>query len=386
MAAPKFKRNQTELKKFLQFGEHLDPENPIDEAGLTDQELQDRLSGFQELGQTTGEVDFAGAQRELKKQLDAYGVKIGPRDNIENALANFLTKAQRLPDIGEFRDEVGGSEGQRLLAYSPLINFLNDQENKDRFSSFASSQVAAPKTAGDVKRIQGLVEGRTQRAASQKDLEGFVNEIPGQLSQNTEQFFAGQREQGKRTLEDFVNPQFRGNLAARGLLTSGDLDAELANATGEILNPIEQQYSQSRADDLAFFENAAYQTNLQKTIDANQNLAGQINFERGNALNAQANRFQVGQQNIQDQSSMALFRRQQQAQLTGQQTRLRQQSDLRNSQSRSGMIGGIGSSIGQIGGALIGNAIAPGIGGYLGGAFGQQLGGAGASALSKTQP
>ena len=374
-------RTQTELKKYLQYGEFLDPEAPIDESGLTDEELQNRLQGYQELGQSKGEIDPAGLMRDLQTKLSAF--KITNPEQVASAIANFTMSQGRYPNSREI--QALGTTKINPADRENLRNFANDQSISNDFIGRITNQTNAPNVGTDVKRLQDLVEGRTQRAASQKDLEGFINEIPGQLSQNTEQFFQGQREQGKRTLEDFMNPQIRGNLAARGLLTSGDLDAELANATGEILNPIEQQYSQSRADDLAFFENAAYQTNLQKTIDANQNLASQINFERGNALNAQSNRFQVGQKNIQDSASMALFRRQQQANLTGQQTRLRQQSDLQNSQNRAGMMGGIGRSIGSIGGAVIGNALVPGIGGIVGGqAIGGEFGGGVGTLLSKT--
>lgn len=387
MAAPKFKRSQSDIKKFLQYGEFGDQDNPIDEASLTDNELQDRLSAFQELGQTPGEIDSAGAQRELQNQLDAFGVRIGPRSNIENVLSGFLSKAQRLPDIGEFRDElnsVSGGEGQRMLGYNPLINFLNDQNNKNHFAQFASGQIGSPKVGGDVKRIQDLMGERSRKAEEQGALDKFVSDIPGQLDTNTEEFFAGKREQGKRTLEDFLNPQIRDQLAARGLLTSGDLDAELANAAGEISSPIEQGYVQSKADDLAFFENAAYQTNLKKTIDANQDLASRVNFERANALNAQSNRFQQGQQSIADSSSLALFRRQQQSNMQAQQERLRRQSDMQKAQSQSGMMGGIGQSVGAIGGAVIGNMIAPGVGGMVGAGIGGQFGGGAANLFSKT--
>lgn len=384
MEAPK--RTQSELEKYLQYGIHNQPDNPIDETSLNDQELQDRLGAFKELGQTTGSVDLAGANREFKRQLDAFGVG-GSRDVIENVLSNFLTKANRLPDLGEFRDEVNAVSpglGQGLLGVGPMVNFLTNGENSNHFANFAMDQVSAPNVKADIKRIQDMQGVRAKKAGAQGDLDAFVNKLPQDLASNTDQQYTSQLEQGKHTLEDFLNPQVRGQLAARGLLTSGDLDAELASGAGEIMNPIQQQYAQNKADDLAFFENAAYQTNLKKTIDANQNLSGQLDFERGNALNAQSQRFQQGQNNISDSASMALFRRQQQANLQAQQERLRRQSDLQSAQNRSGMIGGIGQSIGSIGGAVVGNMIAPGVGGMVGAGIGGQFGGATSNLFSKT--
>lgn len=347
---------QSQLRRKLKYGEFLEADKPIDESSLTDEELQSRFNDFRELAQTKGEVDPAGLTRELVSKLKSFGIANNP-DQVAEGITQFVLREGRFPDAKEI-----GGRGNRRVSESDRAkfeNFVNDQDVRNQFSGLITNQVNAPNVGGDIKRLEDIIGERGRKAQGNKDIQAFLGELPQNLASQTGQFMDTQRANAETQLRDFLDPQIRQSLAARGLLTSGDLSAELASAGEGLQGGLNQQHADLQAQDAAFFENAAYQVNLKKVLDANQNLAGEINFQRGNALNQQENRFQVSQQNQADQFGVDAFRRQQQQNMSAQNARLKQQQDIQKAQSRAGQIG----NIGRFGGLIAGAALAAPTGG-----------------------
>lgn len=387
--------SQEELKS--QLGSDFDP------GKATDEELKNRIQTYQELGQTGGVLDRASVQRELAQWLKDYrvpNIEQEGKDALTSSIADWIIQNKRYPQADEMRNIVGGgthvetetvynpetnqNEEQQITVQNEipneLANFINDQRARNELSAFVSSQITAPATLPtgekitDIsKNLQDIVGERATRTEREAQLSDFLKTVPGQLEQTTTEFIKPEAERAYTNLRDFIAPEVAQGLNIRGILNSGDLASEMARATGEVQGGIETTYGNLLSANQAFFANAAYEQTLRKAIEANQEVAGQIQFETARQRQEAQNRFKLAQQDIETSTNLSLFRRQQSRALDADRARLARNQDLYNASSRASSARNIGGAVGQIGGAVAGSYLGP-AGTVAGGAGGRLAG------------
>src|SRR3990167_4002964 len=293
------------------------------EPELTDEELQERLNLYGELGgiKETGLDEQKLYNFLLDKFKKSYKTDKGNEKDIPLAERNarfvleYLKNNKRLPEPSQL--ERGAI---------PLnIDVINPLREGNIYGEFLKT---SPETGEDVKRIQDIVSGRGLKRQREEELSQFESGLESELGRGREEFLAGEQEYGSRYFQEQIAPKIAENLNVRGLLYSGDLQSELARSAAGIQSGTEQEYLRLQEEDDLFFQNAAYQTTFKKEIEAGRGISESLASERGTALERQSR--------IQE-------------------SRLRSERDYGRQQQQDKFFNDIGSTVGTIAGTYIGS-------------------------------
>lgn len=360
----------------------------VDEVALSDEELKNRLGYFQELSGIPNVVEDYNRQkwvqdvapailrtvRDFDIPINGAGAEAAAAYILNSGIANNFNP-QVLAEL--ISDSAGGMQSKKFEAlkqvgaqlqagYYPRINeyYGPVSESTDDYSA-------------DIKRLNEMVGLRTNRAQAQADVDQLVSSLPGELARGREELFGSLLQPTAQYFEDVVAPEVQQGLNARGLLYSGDLESELNRAGGELQGSLESAYLDQQAADDAFFRDAAYQQTFMKEIQAGNDVTAQVANQRQQATQAQQMSFQRTQAQLARQFQSVLQQKQQNRQYEAQQAQYRMQQNA----NKANPWQMVGQAVGTIGGAIIGNAVAPGIGGYIGAGAGGQFGGYGGSVI-----
>lgn len=360
---------QSEKRAFLH--KQVGAPGSVDVANLSDAELQDRLSNFNDLQGIPEPAQGYDQEKYVADVAGLIGYKLQEQGKGSRASGALREAANYL-----FASKDGG--------FNPVIfgNILNAGHNGDDLKNFANDiqgQVfpltngylrtsnGAPDYSNQINEAQGVLTDRGNRANSQAQIDQLNSSLPEELARGRNQLFGAQANDASRFFSEQLAPTVMGNLNSRGILYSGDLESELNRAAGDVQSTLESsQADQISADDM-FFRNAAYQQTFQREIQAGQDLSGQVGNARNQALNNQDLNFQRTQADLGRQYSSLISQRQNEQASMAQQAAAKRQKDLQDSQNQAGLISGIGSSVGAIGGAAIGGPPGAVIGGTTGG-------------------
>lgn len=366
----------------------------VDESTLTPDELNKRLQAFQLLGTRKGTLDStAGIEKIISDRLSALGANSEIADKAKPIILQAIKENNLYPDSGGILNYlqplfssrssgfgnipgVGGTGPQYdqiAGAIDPLKNFANDQDTRNQLSDAVSSQLNAPDTAADVKRLQGLIGAQTQATDNQNSFNKYISGLPDALSgQENQMLNAYDQSQGQQ-FQDVLAPQMLESANARGALFSGDVGDLLASGAGNIQAGRESLQSQIEAQDNQFYFNAAYQNSLTQQLQGQSNYSNFLQGEQNKVLQQNANQFQTNQSQMNNANQQNVAAQQYQNQMKQYQQQMKMQQDYQNQQKTSGLY----QQIGGIAGATIGTFVAPGAGTMAGYGIGSAIGGAG---------
>ncbi len=360
---------QTDLRKKLKFFDErpgynfFDPENQIDEGSLTDQELSDRLAGFEELGQTKGDIDPASIARELESAFQSRGDKTAKQNS--QVVANFVANNGRMPSREEMQQIINPTNAPGLLA-----NIAADEGLYGQLSGLIDSQVNAPKTAEDIKRIKGLQGDRALGAQRNAETGDFLGALPGQLEASRNEYLSGETDRTAAAFEDF-SPQAMAQLNARGLLFSGSPEDVLTEKATNLAGGLDDLQSQLEQEDNQFYFNAAYQNALKTELATRDDYRGALDTERNRIMTDRANRFQATQGNYDRQLNEELNRSDLQRSFESTQSRLKREQEASKRAGRGQLFSQIGSAAGGIAGAAFGGPVGAVVGQQAGSGLGE---------------
>ncbi|OGW08456.1 MAG: hypothetical protein A2W75_04025 [Nitrospinae bacterium RIFCSPLOWO2_12_39_15] len=320
------------------------------EPELTDEELQERLNLYGELGgiKETGLDEQKLYNFLLDKFKKSYKTDKGNEKDIPLAERNarfvleYLKNNKRLPEPSQL--ERGAI---------PLnIDVINPLREGNIYGEFLKT---SPETGEDVKRIQDIVSGRGLKRQREEELSQFESGLESELGRGREEFLAGEQEYGGRYFQEQIAPKIAENLNVRGLLYSGDLQSELARSAAGIQSGTEQEYLRLQEEDDLFFQNAAYQTTFKKEIEAGRGISESLASERGTALERQQISFGRTQADLRRRYEEESYRRDLERQSRIQESRLRSERDYGRQQQQDKFFNDIGSTVGTIAGTYIGS-------------------------------
>lgn len=375
--APKTSINelsQTQLKALVGDPSQVGTENVVDEANLDDEGLSTRRSIYDQLGKTKGQLDTGTIQRSFEEKLKAYNVHGESVPTVAKALADITSQLGRYPTAEEFRQNYAG------LISPQLDNFFNAQDPRNEFSSTIQSQLSAPDTFEDIKRIEDLLSSRSTQRANEAEVTSHLDQLRGQLGNSRNSYMDALAEQENVRLQEAV-PQHLATLNARGALFSGDVGDVLSTEFGNSQSLIENERATLEADDNQFYFQAAYQNALRKQLEGQQDYKGFLENERSRVLNEQNSRFQKSQQEVSAYAQNDLQMRQYNQALKAQQIQLQRQRDAAAKANRAGLFSGLGQAGGAVAGGIIGGVMTGGnplgiaAGASIGGGTGGGLGG-----------
>lgn len=367
------------------------------EPNLTDQELQDRLSQYQQLAklpQQQTSPNYNALTADIYRRFNQLGQKYlnvpnalpGSQQAAEWAARWFLDGGAKNPldfgpTLGQIISDTGNIKnrndvGNLVKAGNDIYNEFSPGSTLAQYQQTADvpGTTLADQYAPDIKRIQDLLGTKQKLAASDTAAQASIASLPAELAQGTNAFVQNQTDQAGQFLEQQLAPQIAQSENMRGILYSGDLANELSRGAAGAYAPVENAQATLQAQDRDFYTNAAYNYQLAKSLNAGQDLTLQTAQDRNSALANQGYNFQSGQADIQRQLQERLLNQQQQSSLIAQNAAIRQQQDALRRQNQSGLASSVGGAVGGIGGALIGNALLPGVGGVIGGTLGSQGG------------
>lgn len=349
-----------------------------DTANLSEDEISKRLQGLNSLKHTGEDIGKSQADNAVNMFFDQNGVTDGQfgkagDSKARDYISNFIQQNRRLPQPGEFEDW-GKQNGVRTIT-PQLTNLLNDQNNKNyvAFQLGGQPQTYADEIGGLTQLQSSLVDKRNR----QSSLDSTINNLPGELAQGTDQLVSGLQDAGAQTLQDELNPQIQQDLNARGLLFGGDLQAELTSAGAGIYGDIQATHEDLLAQDDAFFKDAAFKNELQKTSTTDADYLAGLQRERDSAITDSQNRFKSSQAGIQNKFEEDLTSRRAQAARYAAQERAARSKDASDA-ALAGQIGQaaggiIGAGAGFLAGGPVGAVVGAGVGGGVGGAAGRGI-------------
>lgn len=341
----------------------------VDEAALTDPELAQRLSAYQEMGSFKPEFNKRKLARSLQERLAGNGLSPQYAERIGHAIADNAAKT------GQFDPSViNSAEFGNPFHTNALQDVLN--LTRQEFGQ-GGYNVGRGDFSGDVKRLSDLTTQRGNRAKAQTDVNDLITNLPQELMRGRQHLFQGEADSANQYYNDYLAPEVMQGLNSRGLLYSGDLESELSRTAGDVQGSLENAYTNQQSQDDAFFQNAAYQQTFMNEIQAGNDVTGQIANQRNQASQNQNMSFQRTQADLSRQFQALLQQKQQTRQIQAQDAQYRRQQEA----NKPNQWQALGQAVGTVGGAVVGNMVAPGIGGYIGAGVGGQLGGAGGSAI-----
>lgn len=231
-----------------------------------------------------------------------------------------------------------------------------------------------------LKDLTGQVlSGRSLKRENEQAIDNYQASLPDELARTRGELVNTLQGEATRTFNDFSKPSIQQNLNARGLLYSGDLASEFAREASSLQAPIENLQTQLIDEDYAFYKDIAHQTALRREIEASNNVADSLAFQKGKSRLRQQQDFDSAQATLARTYNENLARRQGEQALTAQNEQLRQKQEAEKRKKRlennanAYRLGG--QIVGAVGGAILAG---PGAGTYAG----YQAGGVAADAAT----
>lgn len=347
------------------------PEDIGLEPILEDVELQDRLLAYQGLvgSQQTSRVydrdRFAQIIKdEALKRINANGINGHNEAGLKIAseyAADAFEKGNYNPQVfAEYISdrsggEIGPGEFERL---KNAAKDIGSQFGGNRFNEFYRDVVSTPADySTDIKRINDLLSARGLKRQREEELSQFESGLESEFARGREEFLRGEEEYGRNVFQNVLAPQIAENLNIRGLLYSGDLASELARSASGIQSGTEAAFLKQQEEDDLFFQNAAYNTTFRKEIEAGRDISSALSQERETQRANRQISFQRTQNDLRRRYQEESYQRDLERQSRLQEQRLRLERDVGEKQRRNELVGNIGSTLGQIGGTIIGSRI-----------------------------
>lgn len=227
-------------------------------------------------------------------------------------------------------------------------------------SGLIDKQTALPSydVSANVKSINDILSGRQTKAKGEADIQSLINNLPAELQSNTDQFITEEQARADTDFQTNLAPEVMADLNARGILQSGSLEANLAQSYANSQSSVEAEQAAQEQSDLNFWQNAGYQAQLEKSLQAGQDVTDQIAYDREQALTAQKQNFSANQNSLNKSLAQDLFNKQQQRLLQQQQTELENEQNKQNAANEASLIGGITNAAASVGGAAAGTKLA----------------------------
>jgi len=339
----------------------------FDEADLTDEELEERKTAFEQLGETGAKVGRGEVEQALRSALPAVGVQndeASPNkvEGFTQKIADLIEELQRFPTPAEFRDRISPTTS------TPLANFFDDQDTRNRFTALIEGFTKPQNRIDDVRRIQDILTARGEERAEETDIDALTASIPGSLTSEREKFLSTLERTGLEELGES-----RGDILSaanvRGGLFSGAPTDLLTSSTTRFASEIANIEARLLQEDTDFFFNITFDNALRKSLKASDDLQASIAAEREGISTAQETRFRSGQADLRRFLDLESANRSVNRQLTSQAERLRRRSSEDATRRRLGLTQNIATAVGTVGGAVAGGP--PGA--VIGGTFGRSI-------------
>lgn len=332
-----------------------------DEANATDEELQNKLDAYKGIKAAGPPMDFEKVKAGIRDLFGSYGVD--PQTLlVEKVLPEFVMRARRLPDAGEFRDEmiangVHPSQAQHMLGYAPLMRMLYDQNAKN-FVSLNLGQTGNDYEP-DIKRVSDILETRGIYGTAEGVANNFLKTAPAELRSARNLYYQNAQDSNARYLRTRATPNILETLNTRGLAEGPDVQSAIAAAGGDLQAKLESQIRDLEASDNAIFADAAYRITQAKLDASEYSLRTQVAFERQKLRQDQEARFNQSQADAQGMFEKRLLNHQLQRELDSTQSGLDFSKDQQDASTIANLGGDLGSSVGNTIGAKIATSGAP---------------------------
>ena len=342
---------------------------PVDEVGLTDEELSGRRDIYEQLSGAKNELSgFPGQIEEtLKRKLNAYGVSGSAGDEVTKAIKDIVVQKGYYPQADELRNALNERRKSEPLSVDvnsgPLGNFINDQDARNELSSYFESLTGPQDRGEDVTRIEDLLSTRKTGKEREGQIDEFLGSIPQQLSETRNSRVDMLRELGGREFEDLAPRLMAQENVLRGDARTGAAGDVLASGFGDIQSRIEGEAANLASGDEAFYFDAAYKNQVRKLMEGRQDLGQALSFEKQNVRAGQEQRFQNSQFDLNSSLKNDLMRQTYENQIRQSQALRQRQQEMLNKQRSSGMAGAFGGLGGTLLGAGLGAALAVPTGG-----------------------
>lgn len=338
-------------------------ENILKESGLTDEELQTRLEGYQELGETKTPSQF---DKDKYEDFIAQQIANKVRENfsVSNSSDFYKSIAKKYSDdIRQGKDvtqsltedifsraSIGGREGNVFNGSERASNFESLKQVSKDIQGFVREHGGSfnrpeqlTDTSTDISRVQDILSTRGKTREKEGVIEDYLTALPQELSASREEFLGGEESRAFDELSRQV-PIVRQNLNAQGLLFSGDVGDVLSSQTLDIQSQLDAVRAQTEAEDSQFYYDAAYRNAIRKELQSTEDYRTAIGTERGRILSERESKFRSYQSDIDRQLDEQLKRSDYERQLAANRIRLSNTRREQEDQRRVNTISNIGST------------------------------------------
>lgn|SRR3990167_8299710 len=285
------KYTKQELDEFLKQTEK--------EAGLTPEELEDRLEAFQEIGKKTmqGGLDKNRLEKTVYDALSQYENESVAKQHTAEIVEHYLSG--KLPSGAEIQSIIGGKLSEDTVKWF------------DQFGSVVGGsefrKEVPIEVSSDISRLQeriGTLKTQAERDAAIND---YLAQLPENLRQSREQFLSGEEQRAMSALERQV-PAVLQDLNIRGMLQSGEVEDELTTRALNLESSLEDMQTELEAEDNQFYYDAAFQNSLRNELSKVEDYRSALAQHRQNVLTERERGFKSRQSELDIQLNEDLAR------------------------------------------------------------------------------
>lgn len=207
----------------------------------------------------------------------------------------------------------------------------------------------------DIQVIQDLVNARGEKAAKEQAINSYLDtELPAELTTQREAYLSGESQRAQQMFDQEIRPNIEEEANVRGLLTSGYLPEALAAKATDIQSSLDTQRANVENTDYSFLADAAYRNKVRQLLEGQTDYRSALLNERQSQLSDQSNRFTASQNDINTKFQNDLTKQNYDLQLKQQTAALKRQSEMSRSNRNTQLISSVAGAAGAIGGAYFG--------------------------------
>jgi len=321
------KRTRKEIQEFL------DKQNK-DVPSLTDQELQDRIAAYEELGHVP--TDTLDKTQQLYSEINAQARNLMERmgyggemsKSLVGHAGSWLGEKLLFSNMGEdeFKQNFSEFVRQNSIGWGRKDSRQHDDDGmramqeigkglyrdfKPRINEYYNPGGQITDTSADIKPLREIMDQRNFTKEQQAALDDFYKNTPEALEAERNRFTERQQSRAKDyVLGDFAPRAIEG-LGARGLEDSGQVGDTIGRKFGEIQSTIESEAAAQEASDLQFFSDMAFKSTFQNLIAQRTDIRGQLDYEFTSRRQKQQQDFTAGENEIDRKFNLDLFKQEQ---------------------------------------------------------------------------
>jgi hypothetical protein len=306
------------------------------DLGLEELELlKEAYSGLSSIGTTTQSFNKDSLNDILKPMIASDIAKITKKDLNQtpshlNEIGEYVARSiiEGNYDAGFFanslRDRLGGNLNDYVDYARSFPKLYDLQSLKNRV---VSSNTTYDDYSAEISPIDQLITALKEKGATDKEINDYLSQLPGELDKETERLMAGETSRAISRYREEMVPEAQKLANVRGQLRSGAMEDYLTTAQVETMGGLENMRGELMSFDLEFIGNAAYQNKIRQLMEADVDVKTALQNERTNVMTQKNQAFTSAQSELNRQQEQKLQEQRYQQQIKAQEVQYRRQQE-----------------------------------------------------------